>query len=183
MDRDAAAWLLVGGQGLVHPGTELGDAGVHSGGSGGATAAAPGHNTDQGPDVVLLTDQGATGVTHAGGSTSTTGTDHDVGDAAPPVLLALFVGQQGQSSLLQLVRGVDSIVAQQTPAGGHTGHARCKDVGGLSQAHRGHIGVQDSRGGQLDQGDIVVDGTGVPLGVGEHLWVGREKGQLELKPL
>lgn len=54
---------LVGGDGLVDVGAELGDAGVHSGHSGGAGSTAPGHNTNQGPGTSLLTDQGATRVT------------------------------------------------------------------------------------------------------------------------
>ena len=55
--------FLVGGQDLVSPGAELGDASVDSRGRGGAAAASPGDNTDQGPRVVLLTDQGSTRVT------------------------------------------------------------------------------------------------------------------------
>ena len=54
---------LVSGDSLVHPGTELGDAGVYSRHGGGAGATAPGHNTNQGPGSSLLTDQGATRVT------------------------------------------------------------------------------------------------------------------------
>lgn len=54
---------LVGSEDLVDPTAELGDAGVDGGGGGGAAAASPGHNTDQSPGVVLLTDQRATRVT------------------------------------------------------------------------------------------------------------------------
>ena len=54
---------LVGSQDLVHPATEHGDTGVDSGGGGRATAASPGDDSNQGPRVVLLADQRATGVT------------------------------------------------------------------------------------------------------------------------
>lgn len=60
-DEDEAE-NLVGGDGLVDVGAELGDAGVNSGHSGGAGSTAPGHNTNQGPGTSLLTDQGATRV-------------------------------------------------------------------------------------------------------------------------
>ena len=53
----------VGSQDLVHPASELGDTGVDSGGGDRAAAASPGDDTDQGPHVVLLADQRATGVT------------------------------------------------------------------------------------------------------------------------
>ena len=59
----AVAAFLVGGHDLVSPGAELGDASVDSRGRGRAAAASPGHNTDQGPRVVLLTDQRSTRVT------------------------------------------------------------------------------------------------------------------------
>ena len=49
----------VGGQGLLHPGHKCSDAGVHGGCGCGARAAAPGHDACQGPDSVLLADQGA----------------------------------------------------------------------------------------------------------------------------
>jgi len=45
---------------------------------------------------------------HAGGSSSSTSTDHDVRDAAAPGSLALLIGHQGQRSLLKLVGGVGS---------------------------------------------------------------------------
>jgi hypothetical protein len=54
---------LVGSQDLVYPASELSDTGVDSGGGGRAAAASPGDDTDQGPHVVLLADQRATGVT------------------------------------------------------------------------------------------------------------------------
>ena len=53
------AGCLVGSDGLVHPGAELGDAGVHSGHGGGAGSAAPGHDAHQGPSTGLLAHQGA----------------------------------------------------------------------------------------------------------------------------
>lgn len=43
----------------MHPGDELSDTGVHAGAGGGAGAAAPGHDAHQGPDSILLADQGA----------------------------------------------------------------------------------------------------------------------------
>ena len=45
---------------------------------------------------------------HAGGGSSCTSTDHHVRDVAAPVSLALFVGEQGEGSLLQLGGGAGS---------------------------------------------------------------------------
>ena len=147
-DWKVGVWSLVGSQDLVYPASELSDTGVDSGGGGRAAAASPGDDTDQGPHVVLLADQRATGVTlreqphqirvlrrmlhqsnwhvelnagpmkgevlqgvlrlshHAGGSASSTGTDHDIRDhVAAPATLALLVGHQGKSGLLKLVGG------------------------------------------------------------------------------
>lgn len=63
-----------------------------------------------------------------------------------------------------------TIVASQTPAGGNAGHSCGIVVVGPSKTHRGHVGAEAGGAGQLDEGDVVVDGVGVPLGVGEHLW-------------
>lgn len=49
---------LVSGEDLVDPAAELCDTGVDGGSRGGTTAASPGHNTNQSPDIVFLTDQG-----------------------------------------------------------------------------------------------------------------------------
>lgn len=126
--------MLVGGEDLVHPTSQLGDTGVDRRGGGGAAAAPPGHNANQGPDIVLLTDQrtarvalkhdrntwdeqevnpsgeagGWAGPHHAGSGSGSSGTDHDVRDVAAPVLLALLVGQQGQGGLLQVVGSAGS---------------------------------------------------------------------------
>lgn len=62
-----------------------------------------------------------------------------------------------------------TVVAGQTPAGGDAGHPISKDIAGPSKADGGHSGAQAGGGGQLDEGDVVVDGAGVPLGVCEHL--------------
>lgn len=62
-----------------------------------------------------------------------------------------------------------TIVAGQTPARSHAGHARGKHIAGLSQAHGGNVGAHAGGGGQLDQSDVIVDGAGVPFGVGEDL--------------
>lgn len=62
-------------------------------------------------------------------------------------------------------------VAKQTPARGDTGRAGGVVVSGRGQAHRGHVGAQAGGGGQLDEGDVIVDGAGVPAGVSEHLEV------------
>lgn len=67
-----------------------------------------------------------------------------------------------------------TIVAGQTPARGDAGHSSGKVITGLSQADGRHVGAQASRGGQLDEGDVVVDGVGIPLGMGEHLERSRE---------
>lgn len=50
--------LLVGGEDLVDPTTELGDTGVDGRSRGGATAASPGDDTDQSPGAIVLTHQG-----------------------------------------------------------------------------------------------------------------------------
>ena len=42
----------------------------------------------------------------AGGGSSSTSADHDVGNVAAPVLLTRLVGQEGQGSLLQQVGSV-----------------------------------------------------------------------------
>lgn len=62
-----------------------------------------------------------------------------------------------------------TIVAGQTPARGDAGPSSSKDIAGLSQADGRHVGAQASGRGQLDEGDVVVDGVGIPLGMGEHL--------------
>jgi len=64
-------------------------------------------------------------------------------------------------------------VVGQTPAGSHAGHASGKVIRGRCEADGGHVGVQLGGGGQLDQGDVVVDGISVPGGVGEHLRASR----------
>lgn len=67
-----------------------------------------------------------------------------------------------------------TVVAGQTPASGDADHSRRKVIGGLRQADGIHVGAQASGAGQLDEGDVVVDGVGVPLGMGEDL--GRSRG-------
>lgn len=54
---------LVSSNGLVNPGTELGDTGVGNRGRSGAGAGSKGHNTNEIPDSVLLTDQRTTRIT------------------------------------------------------------------------------------------------------------------------
>lgn len=54
---------LVGFQDLLNPGHEGSDSGIHGRGGSGAETTAPGHNACQGPDSVLLADEGATRVT------------------------------------------------------------------------------------------------------------------------
>lgn len=53
---------LVCCNGLVNPGTELSNTSIHCGSGGGAHATAPRHDTNQSPDVTLLTDQRTTGI-------------------------------------------------------------------------------------------------------------------------
>lgn len=48
-------------------------------------------------------------------------------------------------------------------------HASSEAVGSVGKADGRHVGAQASRAGQLDQGDIIVDGLGVPAGVSEDL--------------
>ena len=63
---------LVGGEGLVHPAAQLGDAGVDGGGGGGAAAASPGHDAHQSPGSGILTDQRTTRVSLQGGERQVT---------------------------------------------------------------------------------------------------------------
>lgn len=70
-----------------------------------------------------------------------------------------------------------TIVAKQTPAGGDAGHASGVVVGGPGEADGGHVGAQGGGGGQLDEGDVIVDGAGVPARVGEHLGVEEDGSQ------
>ena len=62
-------------------------------------------------------------------------------------------------------------MAGQTPARGHTLHATGEVVTGLSNTHRGHTETHLSGAGQLDQGDVVVDGEAIVFGVLEDLSV------------
>lgn len=65
-----------------------------------------------------------------------------------------------------------TVVLGPPPAGGDAHQTRGELVGGLGQAHGGH-GLGEAGGrGQLQQGDVVVDGEYVELGVLEHLWGG-----------
>lgn len=43
---------------------------------------------------------------HAGGGSGRSGADHQVGDAAAPVIAAVSIGEEGQSGLLQQSGGV-----------------------------------------------------------------------------
>lgn len=70
-----------------------------------------------------------------------------------------------------------TVVAGQTPAGGDAGHTSGEHVGWLGQADGGHVGAHAGRRGQLNEGNVVVDGAGVPLGVGEHLRGGGGRGR------
>lgn len=51
---------LVCSKDLVNPATELSDTGVDGRSGGGATAASPGHDTDQSPGAIFLADQRTT---------------------------------------------------------------------------------------------------------------------------
>lgn len=62
-----------------------------------------------------------------------------------------------------------TVVASQAPTAGNTLHASGVVVSGLCHTHRGHAHVQLSRGGQLDEQDVVVDGVAVVLRVLENL--------------
>ncbi len=54
---------LVGSQNLIHPVTQHSDTGVHTRNGGVTTAASPGHDTHQIPDIILLTHQRTARVT------------------------------------------------------------------------------------------------------------------------
>ena len=54
---------LVRGHGLLNPGTEVGDAGVHSRGAHIAVAGTPGHNSHLVPSSSILANQGAARIT------------------------------------------------------------------------------------------------------------------------
>lgn len=73
------------------------------------------------------------------------------------------------ADLTLVLNGGLTVVAGQTPAAGDTFEARGEVVGGLGQADGGHGGAEAGGRGQLDEGDVIVDGAGVPAGVGEHL--------------
>lgn len=62
-----------------------------------------------------------------------------------------------------------TIVIGQTPASGHTRHASREVIAGLSHADGGNAKVDLGGAGQLDQGDVIVDGVAVVVGVSEHL--------------
>lgn len=62
-----------------------------------------------------------------------------------------------------------TVVAGQTPPGGDAGHSSGEDVAGVGETHGRHVGAQTGGAGQLDEGDVIVDGAGVPVGVCEHL--------------
>lgn len=61
---------------------------------------------------MTLSDPGETGwwagPHHAGSGSSSTSADHDPGDVAAPVFLALLIGQQGQGGLLEVVGSTGS---------------------------------------------------------------------------
>lgn len=57
----------------------------------------------------------------------------------------------------------------ESPASGDAGRSSGEFVGGLGQADGGHAIRQLSWSGQFDQGDVVVDGQHVELGVLEDL--------------
>ncbi len=127
---------LVSSNGLVNPGTELGDTGVHTRWIGWADTASPGHDTNQSPNSILLTDQRTTRVTlkhvkartlqssrtsrtnrdvnceieihHARRSTRGSSTDHQISNLGSPVTFAVVIGQQRQSGLLEQGRGIRS---------------------------------------------------------------------------
>lgn len=62
-----------------------------------------------------------------------------------------------------------TIVTHQTPSRCHTFPAWSEDIIGLSQADRWHVGVQAGWSGQLDEGNVIVDGKAVPFGMGKDL--------------
>lgn len=62
-----------------------------------------------------------------------------------------------------------TVVSGHSPARGHTGHARGKYISSLCKTDGRDVVIQSGGGGQLHQGDVVVDGIWIPLGVGEHL--------------
>lgn len=67
-----------------------------------------------------------------------------------------------------------TVVFGQAPARGGTQRPRREVVRVLRQAHRGH-GLGEAGGrGQLQQGDVVVDGEHIELGVLENLWGGAD---------
>lgn len=73
-----------------------------------------------------------------------------------------------------------TVVAGQTPARGDTGHTSRKLITGLGQADGRHVGAEAGGSGQLDQGDVIVDGAGVPFGMSEHLKAHRGCEQTEM---
>jgi len=160
--EEAARWAWqcslpasVGHQDGVDPVEELGDAGVDAGHAGVAGAAAPGDDARQDPGVVLLAQQraprvtprGARGTHHAGGGT--VGAHHHVGNAVPPVLPALGIGEQGQGHLLQ-----------------HRGSKRLR-ARGAAPAPARQLGTGVGLGWEGGRvGDEDGDGNGMGVGIG-----------------
>lgn len=124
--------VLVVGNNLVDPAAELADTGVHGGSIHVAVTGTPGDNASEHPGTSSQADKRATRVTleeirdvsggvgwggqqvraksgavaHlAGRGTSTTCTDHGIGDLGAPVLAALVHSDQGHSHLLQTCGG------------------------------------------------------------------------------
>ena len=71
--------------------------------------------------------------------------------------------------MLHTAGKVHTVVPGQAPPRGDAPHATGEVVSGLSQTHRGHTGTQLSGSGQLDQGDVIVDGPAIVAGVLEDL--------------
>lgn len=62
-----------------------------------------------------------------------------------------------------------TIVSGQTPSRGYTLHSTREAVRCFTKAHRRHMCVELSRGGQFDQCDVIVDGEAAVVGVPEDL--------------
>lgn len=150
---------------LVYQGCESTDSGVGDRIKCVAGRAAPGHNTGQGPDSILLAHKGSTRVTHAGRDARGPGTDHGGLNSGSPVFLAISVAHDWKTCLLELSREGFCGCIDVSPSGGGTYLSFNEDIIGGRKTHWRHPGVEGDGSGQLDQGEVIDVGLGVVLGV------------------
>jgi len=147
----------------------------HTGEGSGVALLAAGSGSEGGQtdlDLAGLEDQRAARVTAAGGLAAGGG-DADVGgghDRAAVGVGAHGVGDDGQPGPLQVVGHGAGRVADEAPSGGDGGITGIGGVGGSDGWQRdGSDPVAVADGGDLDQGDIVLQVGAVPAGVDDDV--------------